>query len=430
MKSTTIRLAAAMAATAGLFLAAQTLPLADAQATGPALTTAPSHETGPLRIHVTAVQGGAQWRADSTSKWQSLATGLDLTEGVEFRTGPKGSIQFTVGTDQVFRVDRLTAVKVLRASLLPDGTIKTDVGMTYGRVSKDVDAASRPHSDTIVTPSSTLAVRGTRVSLYDQPPFAPEAVSLTGSAVYTNVHGLLVSLGAKGAGTAKVGGDTASAAQYQLQNVPVDPQGGFSGRSPGEQALLASLAGLSGTDLGVFQSIEAQIAGGNFIKGFNGVGATEIPGALQFPMFWATAPSVNSVVNYSIEDPNGMIFTQANLPHATGRTSGTLTSSYTGSPIAGTETPPVVGDGFQEIDFGKPVFKGNYIITVTLSEMTLAQTPSAQVTAVVDAQQINIRNSPVGFKGGSVTLNSANPTASFTAQVPIAKGNGVLPRTH
>jgi len=47
-----------------------------------------------LRIHVTAVQGGGQFRPDANSKWQKATEGLDLPEGVELRTGPKGSIQF------------------------------------------------------------------------------------------------------------------------------------------------------------------------------------------------------------------------------------------------------------------------------------------------------------------------------------------------
>ena len=54
---------------------------------------------------VTAVQGSAQFRPDANTKWQTVTVNLDASEGVEFRTGPKGTIQFTVGSDQVYRVE-------------------------------------------------------------------------------------------------------------------------------------------------------------------------------------------------------------------------------------------------------------------------------------------------------------------------------------
>jgi hypothetical protein len=199
-------------------------------------------EAGPLNITVTAIQGGTQFRPDGQSKWQTLTAGAQLAEGVEFRTGPKGAIQFTVGTDQVYRVDRLTVVKVLRANLGADGTIKTDVGMEYGRVSKDVDAPVRPHDDTIVTPSSTLAVRGTRVSLYDQPPYEPEAVSLTGAAVFQSLGNTLSAFGAKNQGTAAVSSNHPDAAGNALNSRIVDPSSA-NARTPSEQTLLPDVIG-------------------------------------------------------------------------------------------------------------------------------------------------------------------------------------------
>jgi len=228
----------------------------------PAQTSGPSAGTTgggtALRIHVTAVQGGGQFRPDANSKWQKATEGLDLPEGVELRTGPKGSIQFTVGTDQIFRVDRLTVVKVLRANLMDDGTIRTDVGMTYGRVSKDVDLPVHPHVDTIISPSTTLAVRGTHVSSYDQPPYTPQAWSLTGAATWRNTNGQLVYFGSKGGGTSTVAGNTTGAGQYQLHEILLDPLGEFSGRTGTEtQFLLNTPGGLIETQVGVVPKVEA-----------------------------------------------------------------------------------------------------------------------------------------------------------------------------
>jgi hypothetical protein len=193
-------------------------------------------DTGPLKIHITAVRGAAQSRLPGETKWKTVTVGMDFVEGVEFRTGAHGVMQFLVGTDQVFRVDRLSVVKMLRANLMPDGTIRTNLGMTYGRVSKDVDQPSRPHEDTIVSPASTLAVRGTEVSLFDSPPYEPEAVSLTGRGILTShLKGLAVPFGAKGEGTASITGDATGAAQSQLASQYVSGQGSF-GQAPAGQA--------------------------------------------------------------------------------------------------------------------------------------------------------------------------------------------------
>jgi len=198
-------------------------------AAGPATSFSP----GPLSINVTAVEGGTQYRAPGETKWHPLKAGTTLAEGGELRTGPKGVIQFTVGPDQVYRVDRLTVVKLLRANLSPDGTIKTDVGMTYGRVSKDIDAPARPHEDTIVTPSSTLAVRGTRVSLYDQPPYEPEAISLTGTFIVNfNKLANAVPVGTKGGGTTTVTESHTDPTDQQLPNTVVTPTPGDSLTTP------------------------------------------------------------------------------------------------------------------------------------------------------------------------------------------------------
>src|SRR6185437_4977452 len=85
--------------------------------------------------------------------------------------------------DQTVTLDRLGSVKV-RQSIDQNGKLTTNLGMKYGRTRYDIEAAGHEHESTISSPSSTLAVRGTKVSLYDQRPFPAEAVSLTGRAEY------------------------------------------------------------------------------------------------------------------------------------------------------------------------------------------------------------------------------------------------------
>jgi hypothetical protein len=340
-----------------------------AQSTTPATTPT----IGPLQIHVTAVQGGAQYRQTEDDKWQAVKEGLDLIEGAEFRTGPKGAIQFTVGTDQVFRVDRLSRVKVLRAALMPDGTIHTDVGMTYGRISKDVDEPERTHLDTIVSPSSTLAIRGTRVSLYDQPPYAPEAVSLTGAAEFQDIHGQLVRFGAKGEGKAKVRQGDTSAAQDQLAAIQIDPKGEFAGRTDQESQLLQILSAYGGNDfrnLGVFQFLAGE--GGAAFKGTI-AGALPDEGQLIFALGWTGLPQ--SVVNFAVTDPSGQTvsFNNQSVPDG-------------GMFLSGTTQAPN-GRGQQVIEYGlNPSFSKQFQTGTYTTSETL-QTPGT-ATATLEVEQV------------------------------------------
>jgi hypothetical protein len=407
--------------------------LANAQAATEATTesaTEPTTAAGPLQITVTAVQGGAQYRPDSKSKWQAVTVGLDLSEGVEFRTGPKGTIQFTVGTDQVYRVDRLTVVKMLRANLNPDGTIRTDVGMTYGRVSKDVDLPSRPHQDTIISPSSTLAVRGTRVSLYDQPPYAPEAVSLTGAANYKHLNHPTVHLGAHGSGKAKVNADSSGPGEYQLTSNLIDPNGEFSGRTDTEiQTLLATLGGLSGNQLGVFQSLAST---NGIAPATTVIGAVPVPGELQFEVFWTTTTpgttaNPNTVVQFGVTSPLG---DTASLAKPISPSGGSFNTNSGQSPIAS------FGFGFEEVDWGavgQAFPNGKYKITTTLEGAVgqpLTSKSNITITENIFAEQnpfggVTASNPGTSTFLSTVTLSAKNPTESFKVPVPIFDNESV-----
>jgi hypothetical protein len=347
-----------------------------------------------LKITVTAVQGTAQFRPTSADKWQAVKPNAELPEGVEFRTGPKGAIQFTVGTDTVYRVDRLSNVKVLRAMLSPDGTIRTDVGMNYGRVSKDVDAPQRPHEDTIVSPSSTLAVRGTRVSLYDQPPYVPEAVSLTGRAEFQNVKRQRVAFGDKGIGTIKVFGDQNSSAQTALVQTKIDPVSSFAGRTQTEDYLVLSLQTIGGTQLTQLPGVLGSIFSSGF-KG-SGVGALPIGEQLQFSIIWNGSPF--SDVNLTVISPLGETIDAA---HPQSNSSGV----YGGNNVA-----DATGFGFESTTFVISYPPGTYTV-----KSTLASGSTASVTANVVRDPLGAAITIGQFKD---TLTPANPTASHNVAAP------------
>src|SRR3954467_6740611 len=132
-----------------------------------------------FRGTITRAEGIVQVRQSEDAPWQKATVGMKLGEGAEFRTGPRSAVRFEIPPDQTITLDRLGTVKLIEAIQRTD-SVKTDLGMKYGRVRYDVEAAGLAHDSTIHSPGSALAVRGTQVSYTDQPPFAPEATSLIG----------------------------------------------------------------------------------------------------------------------------------------------------------------------------------------------------------------------------------------------------------
>ena len=123
-------------------------------------TTAPSTPEGePLRIRVVKVQGKVQYRVPGNPKWDFAKEGTELPEGTEFSTRPGARIQCTVPPDQVFAIDRVTRVKITRASF-HNGKVDFDAGMQFGRMRYDIEGAAIEHDSTIRSPNATLQIRG------------------------------------------------------------------------------------------------------------------------------------------------------------------------------------------------------------------------------------------------------------------------------
>ena len=188
-----------------------------------------------LKAIITGVEGDlAEIRKSAADSWVKARVGQSLNEGGEFRTGPKSAIRFVIPPDQVFTVDRQCACTVQQAVF--DGKKSTTVvSMDRGRVRMDVapivtstpapvdpatpkyrfDQAGFEHDVSIRSPNAALAVRGTLVSLYDEPGFAPEAVSLTGQAAFENTRRQVVAFGGT-TGRTVIRGDQTGAAQQSL----------------------------------------------------------------------------------------------------------------------------------------------------------------------------------------------------------------------
>ena len=134
--------------------------------------TQPAAGVEVLEATITGVEGLVQVRANENEPWVKAEVGMKLNELAEFRTGPKSAVRFVIPPDQTITLDRLGTLKLLQA-VNDNGKLQTRLGMKYGRTRFDIEAAGREHDATIASPSSTLAVRGTQVSSYDQAPFPP-----------------------------------------------------------------------------------------------------------------------------------------------------------------------------------------------------------------------------------------------------------------
>lgn len=207
----------------GKAVAAVLLVCSTALAAQPEAATAPAIDDGPLRINITAVTGIVSARQDESQAWAAVRPGQAFDEGVELRTGPRSVVKFDIPPASSITLDRLGTVKVVRAAI-ENGTIKTDLGMKYGRARYDIEAAGREHDAKIRSASAVLAIRGTDVILDDTPGFEVRAVSVTGRARYTDASGRTVPLGSPDARfPARIEGEPTAAETGRGESVATSP---------------------------------------------------------------------------------------------------------------------------------------------------------------------------------------------------------------
>lgn len=278
------------------FVLSVALPVACifAQATSPTTNAPVEH----LKVKVTGVEGLVQVREAEDQPWKKATEGMEVGEDAEFRTGPKSAVRFTIPPDQTITLDRLGTVKVLRA-IEQNGKITTNLGMKYGRTRYDIEAAGREHEASIASPSSTLAIRGTKVSLTDQRPFPAQAVSLTGRAEFRDFKKRTF-FGNKNAGTTVVNTETASAASNALTQSVVDPSIALA-RSRSETALVNNLLSQGATTTLDFERGIRVVTGGSHPMTDKTL-IPNLPGTLNFVLRWDISADLNLTV---IEPGNG-----------------------------------------------------------------------------------------------------------------------------
>jgi FecR protein len=394
-------------------------PFAGAQ-TAP--STTPAAQTEQLQIVVTDVQGTVRVRQHADQPWQPATVNMTVGEDAEFRTGPRSSVTAIIQPDQQFTLDRLGTVSVLEA--IKEGkTVKTDLALKYGRVRLDVEAAGVEHRSVIRSPSSTLAVRGTQVSLYDQPPFAPVAQSFTGRAMFGYAK-RIVPVG--GSAFAKALAGTSGAAETAKDESTVDPRFSLA-LSETDQRLIDNE-----TSRGAVLSFDP-IANINVIRG--GAGplpdsqfATNPPGAANFFLRWTGNADLNLTVTLQQGNaenillsanfqPTEILYPGYSLDNT--KSGGHIAFDHRGGPNGGTET-----------GYWKNVVPGLYGV----SARNISGAPAdLKFNVVVDGKPLNIfvfANTDFGLAKGTQIERTLKPGEEVVGLVPVpasALFNSIIP---
>jgi hypothetical protein len=272
----------------------------------PATTT-----TADLQITITGVEGNVQVRDAEDKPWRKAQVNETVTPGAEFRTGPRSAVRCQIPPDQTFTIDRLGVMKVLTAIQQQGGKVKTDLAMKYGRTRYDIEEAGIEHESTIRSPNGALALRGTRVSLYDQPPFTPQAVSLTGRAVYANAK-RQIAFGKKGQGKTIVNNDStnsaeASANMAKIERV-VDPRSAIALTQAESEQLIFEV-----TQGGI--RFDRLIIGGFQPPPKDFTNSSLLPGKLNFVATWTGFADIDLFVIVNPNSPSQKILGNPSVSH-------------------------------------------------------------------------------------------------------------------
>ena len=383
----------------------------------------------PVNVIITGIEGtDAEVRKSPADPWIPARRGLVLHESAEFRTGAKSAIRFIIPPDQTFCIDSQTTISLAEAT--QEGKkMKTDVEMAHGRVRYDVakipttapaqgiviEQAGLEHDAIIRSANSALALRGTKVSLFEQETFAPEATSLTGRAIYINTRGERIPFG--GPSRADISGSQTSAAQHA--DISSHP---------------ARVGNVAETDF-FLREIDIVTQRGGFIRGDVIVGDiflsdfhNHLPGALDFVLQWSGGPQ------QSLNDLNLAVFSPlnttsspdfvANPPFTVSLNPGSLSSqklrstnypqsSRSGGQISVNSVGP---DGLELAWWSKSYPVGNYKVVVY--NLVDAAPPPTTVTSPVNYTIDVFLNGQKLINTFSGTVGLLQTSSHWTVPVP------------
>lgn len=276
------------------------LPLM-AQDAPPATAPAAAATTGQSLVAVVqAVEGNVRVKLTPDGAWQAATVGLELSEGAVIRTGLKSAIRCSIGTDQMFVLDRLGTIELTQA-VREGNLVKTDLTMKYGRAQYEVQRAGLDHDARITSPGATLAVRGTIGELENTAPFAPRAISYTGRVSFSDNRRQSVIGGPNGVKAALGAGQQSVAAAALLASV-VDPQNAAS-RTATDKRVIAQETSRGAVARFDNQTRIPVITGGPGPIRQESDLVANLPGRLNFVARWTGNADLNLQVGVSFGDP-------------------------------------------------------------------------------------------------------------------------------
>ena len=118
-----------------------------------------------LEAIVLEVKGVAQARPKKAKKWKRLEKNDTLAVGTVIRTGRKSRVALRVGRNATVIVGRQSRVAI--PELVQDGQVlRTKLSLNFGKADVKVDRIGLVNDFEVSTPTATLAVRGSAVTIY------------------------------------------------------------------------------------------------------------------------------------------------------------------------------------------------------------------------------------------------------------------------
>ncbi len=127
----------------------------------------PKGDTRELTAIIMQASGRCQWRIDEQAAWKKAAINDSLASGAFIRTGLNSTLTLRCGLNSTVLVDSNSRVQL--PSVMQDGeTLRTIVTINRGRADIQVDRVGLMNDFSVLTPSGSLAVKGTGMGVqYD-----------------------------------------------------------------------------------------------------------------------------------------------------------------------------------------------------------------------------------------------------------------------
>lgn len=139
---------------------ADLLALMQQEAAG-ATRALPEGEIKILKAVVMKAEGSSQWKKGrDEGSWKNSVVDDTLDPGALIRTGRESLLALRVGQNASILVDRNTRMELPQV-VQTGSTLSTTVSLSRGRADFKIDEVGLTNDFSVVTPSATLAVRGT-----------------------------------------------------------------------------------------------------------------------------------------------------------------------------------------------------------------------------------------------------------------------------